>query len=271
MGSRSCSVQELVFFLFLGAIPRAFRIVPLHFRALFHRELRKMADEADQFPTVVLAAVDAAKGGHAGEAHAVFNNPEKFAVRETLCFQQAQVGWLRIETLANQCVSAAVVGVAGGAMIRKMEARIAQVFSGGGNGILRRARICGERQVARIAGHHGFEMRRRGAGAQAIVEDRCRQKTREAGESDQDYEDESSTFHSHAAILGDRSRLEPAVAFFPLKSELCGRLRRSHPSVVKFVPQVAACRILRRSPWRNKFRKNTSTCWRSRRLAISAR
>src|SRR6266852_1403049 len=139
MGSRSCSVQELVFFLFLGAIPRAFRIVPLHFRALFHRELRKMADEADQFPTVVLAAVDAAKGGHAGEAHAVFNDPEKFAVRETLCFQQAQVGWLRIETLANQCVSAAVVGVAGGAMIRKMEARIAQVFSGGGNGILRRA------------------------------------------------------------------------------------------------------------------------------------
>src|ERR1700674_2322044 len=115
-----CAAQEVIFFLFFFEIFRAFGVVPFHLHALFLGKLRQVADEAHQLPAILLRSMRAAKRGHPGEAYSIFDNPEKFAVRELLRFVSTQVRRLRIKITAYRRVSAAVVGVADGAMIREM-------------------------------------------------------------------------------------------------------------------------------------------------------
>src|SRR5271154_3300121 len=104
-----------IFFVLMGPL----RIFALHLHALFHRQLRQMPNEEHQFPTIFLRVGASAKRRHAREANSVLDSPKKFAVRKLLGFLQTKVGRLRVQTLPVQRVAAAIVAVAGGAMIRE--------------------------------------------------------------------------------------------------------------------------------------------------------
>src|SRR6267378_2566319 len=106
--------QEFVFFLFFLAVCRAFRIVPLPFHAFFRGKLRKMPNNAYQLPTIFLRAVRAAQRRHACEAHAIFDNPENFTIRELLRLLTPQVRRYRIEIAAEWSIGATIIGVAEG-------------------------------------------------------------------------------------------------------------------------------------------------------------
>jgi hypothetical protein len=191
---RRGSIQKIFFLLFLGAILGPFGIISLHLGALFGGQMRKMPDEQNQFPTIVFRTVSC-KSSHAGEAHAVFNDPKEFTVGKFLRFWQTQVGRLRIEALADERVAAAIIGVAGSAMIRKVQPRVAKIFRGGGDGIPRVTGVCGNRHVARVAREHRFEVRGRSAGAQAVVENASGEGGRQSGDREQDHQYERSAFH----------------------------------------------------------------------------
>src|ERR1700686_2118602 len=116
--------QKIVFLLLFFHIARALGVIALHFHALFVSELRQVANEPRQLPTVLFRSMRAAKRRHAREAHAIFNNPENFAVGELLRLLQAQVRRLRIYIAADHSISTSVVGVADGAVIGKVQASV---------------------------------------------------------------------------------------------------------------------------------------------------
>src|SRR6266849_7107378 len=76
--------EKIFFFVFFSAILGPFGIIALHLHALVRGELRQMTNETDELPAVFLRAMTAAERGHAGEAHAVLDNPEKLAVGKFL-------------------------------------------------------------------------------------------------------------------------------------------------------------------------------------------
>src|SRR5260370_38218491 len=128
------ALQEVILFLFFFEIFRAFGVVAFHLHALFVPKLRQMTKEAHQLPTVLLRSGRAAKRGHPGETYSILDNPEKFAVRELLRFLPAQVRRLGIKIAAYRRVSAALIGLADGAMGRAMQtsgAKIRRRFRGG--------------------------------------------------------------------------------------------------------------------------------------------
>src|SRR6266849_821380 len=122
-----CASKEIFFFVFFGAILRPFGIIALHLQALVGGKLRQMTDKTDELPAIFLGAMTAAKRGHAGEAHAILDNPEKLAVGKLLCVLGAQVRRLGIKTFADRGVAGSFVAVADGAMIGEMQARVAQI------------------------------------------------------------------------------------------------------------------------------------------------
>src|SRR5580704_74232 len=119
---RCCAIQKVIFVFFFFAILRAFWVVAGHFDALFSRELWQMPYKMDQPPRIVTHTV-AGKGGHAGKAHAVLDNPEKLPVGVILCLSLAQVGRFRVQAAAKQPVAAAIVGMTDRAVVREMEPR----------------------------------------------------------------------------------------------------------------------------------------------------
>ena len=135
---RCCSIQKIIFLLFFRPVVRAFGIIALHFAAFRDAEVRKVADEVNQLPTVLHASVLAAIGKrrHSREPHPILDDPEQLAVGKTLRFRQAQIRWLGIEATSNHGLPAAVVGMADGAMIREMQPRIAQILRRDEQGIL---------------------------------------------------------------------------------------------------------------------------------------
>ena len=78
---------------------------------------------------------------HAGEAHAILDDPEKFAVRKILRRSQAQIRRLRIHAAAEHGLSTAIVSMANGAVIGEVQTRIAQTCFRGLHRIDRRARV----------------------------------------------------------------------------------------------------------------------------------
>src|SRR5258707_2880081 len=122
------ALQEVILFLFFFEIFRAFGVVAFHLHALFVPKLRQMTKEAHQLPTVLLRSGRAAKRGHPRETYSIFDDPEKFAVRELLRFLSAQVRRLGIKIAAYRRVSAAVIGVADCAMIRGMQTSVAKIL-----------------------------------------------------------------------------------------------------------------------------------------------
>src|SRR5271167_4177529 len=106
------AIQKIIFFIVLFTVIRAFWVHLFHFHALFGRKLWQMADEQNQLPTVVLRIVGAAESRHAGEAHAVFDDPEKFAIGKILRARLAEIGRLGIEAPAGHGIAAAVIRMA---------------------------------------------------------------------------------------------------------------------------------------------------------------
>ena len=85
--------QKVLFLLIFLAIVRPLRILVLHFQPFFHRQLRQAPEEKHQFPTNVRRGVGtSAKRRHAGEAHSIFDDPEKLAVGKLLRFRQRRSG-----------------------------------------------------------------------------------------------------------------------------------------------------------------------------------
>src|SRR5258708_11267633 len=128
------ALQEVILFLFFFEIFRALGVVAFHLHALLVAKLRQVANKAHQLPTVLLRSGRAAKRGHPRETYSIFDDPEKFAVRELLRFLSAQVRRLGIKIAAYRRVSPAVIGVADGAMVREMQKSVAKIlprFRGG--------------------------------------------------------------------------------------------------------------------------------------------
>ncbi len=188
------SVQKFFFPLFLGPIVRPFWIISFHLHAFFGGQLRKVPDKQDQFPAILFRPMTC-ESRHAREAHAVFNDPEKFTIGKFLRLRQSHVGGFRIEALADERVAAAVIGMARGAMVGKVQPRLAKIFRGGGDGVARFARVCGNGQMPRVARHHRFQMRGRSAGAQPVVENTRGEGGRESCYRKRDNENDRSAFH----------------------------------------------------------------------------
>jgi len=83
-----------------------------------------------QFPAVLISSVSVtiAERRHAGKAHAIFNNPKYFAIRQILRVRTAQVRRLGIKAATDDGLAAAIVAVANRAVIGEMQPRVAQVF-----------------------------------------------------------------------------------------------------------------------------------------------
>jgi len=189
------SVQKIFFLLFLGAVVGSFRIVAFHLDALFRRQLWKMPDKQHTFPTVVFRP-KSCESRHAREAHAVFYDPKKLAVGKFLRLIHSQVGRLGILAPADERVAAAIIPVACRAMIRKMQPRVAKIFRCTGDRIFRLARVCGNGEMPRIARHHRFKMRRRGAGAQPVMQNPRNDGRSESRNRYNTYQNNRSTLHS---------------------------------------------------------------------------
>src|SRR6185436_6224980 len=95
-----------------------FGVVALHVLQFIRRKLGKVADEMDEFPAVlVFCRVALAPGRHGGKADAVVNDEKQFAVGHGLRIGKAQVRRLGVDVLSDRGFAAAVVGVAGCAVI----------------------------------------------------------------------------------------------------------------------------------------------------------
>src|SRR5580700_11727108 len=155
----------------------------------------KVADEVNQLPTALHASVLAAIGKrwHSRESHAILDDPEQLAVGKILRFRLTQIRWLGVEATANHALPAAVVGVADGAMIREMKPRIAQILRRVEHRILGQPRVRRDRQVARIASDHDFELSGTGASTESVMQERGRHSDSEAGECYRDDNDHESS------------------------------------------------------------------------------
>src|SRR5689334_1471641 len=110
------SLQELLVFFLFFALVSADRIHPLHLFDLRGRDLRQMPYEMHEFPIVFQVTLIAPRG-HARQTNAILNDVKNFAVAELLRLRFAHVGDSRIEIRSHVRLSAAVVAVAGGAVI----------------------------------------------------------------------------------------------------------------------------------------------------------
>src|SRR5438876_10431010 len=130
--------------------------------------------------------------------------------------RQAQIGRLGIEATANRSLSAAVVVMANGAMIREMKPRIAQVLRRGEHRVLCHARVRGDRQMTRIASDHSFNSRGLGAGAEAIMEQRNGYSDNHPEERQRDDNNhQSSAFHGFACMVMDEGQRSQWRIFGP--------------------------------------------------------
>src|SRR5258708_37288102 len=83
--------EKIFFFVFFGAIFGPFGIIALHLHALVRGELRQMTNKTDELPADFLRAMTDTKLGHAGDAHAVLDDPEKFGSGRFLRLPSQQV------------------------------------------------------------------------------------------------------------------------------------------------------------------------------------
>ena len=89
------------------------------------RQLLQAPNEVDQLPGVDVVAAARAPRGHAGQADAVFDDPVELAVGLVLCLgRDACPAPSGKQTAADLGVAAAVVGVARGAMVGEVRARL---------------------------------------------------------------------------------------------------------------------------------------------------
>src|ERR1700692_2977348 len=78
---RLVSIQKISFFLLFFEFIRALGIQRLHFPFFFRRQLRQVADEADELPRILLVVIgSAAPSGHAGHSNAVLDDEKQLAI-----------------------------------------------------------------------------------------------------------------------------------------------------------------------------------------------
>ena len=174
-------VQKILLTLFFLAILRTFRIVFFHFKPLFRRQLRQMPNEEHEFPTIHLAtmsAVVAAKSGHSRKSHAIFYNPEKFAIGEFLRMRIAQIRRFRIHSPSHHRIAASIIPVANRTVICKVQPCVALHF----RRIYNWTRFCPcpvrNRQMPRLARNECFQPRRSRPRAQPVMQNPSRKKCR---------------------------------------------------------------------------------------------
>ena len=114
----------------LADLLRASGVESFHFHELFRRQIFQPPDEVHELPGVEISAAARSPRGHARQSDAVFYDPIEFAVRKLLSFFKAHVGNFGVEALAHLSLAAAVVGVARGAMIGEMSARLSPDLRG---------------------------------------------------------------------------------------------------------------------------------------------
>src|SRR5512143_3816697 len=120
---------------FIDLVP-GLRIQSLHFFEFILCQLRQVADEVDELPTVdSVVGLTFAPGRHGGKANAVMNHPEEFAVRHGLRIGQSQVRGFRVYVLADRCPTASVIGMTGCAMVSEMREPFLQHGRAERNGI----------------------------------------------------------------------------------------------------------------------------------------
>ena len=112
------SLQELAQRgMFFQVIP-CLRVERLHLVELIRRQLWEMANDVDQLPTVlVLRWVTLSPGRHRSEANAMVNDPENLTIRHRLSTGQSEVRRFRVDILPDRRLAAAVVGMAGRAVV----------------------------------------------------------------------------------------------------------------------------------------------------------
>ena len=93
-----------------------------------------MADEEDQLPALGIV-VGCAPGGHTGPADAVVNDVVELAIGQLLGFGFTHVRGAGVEVASHLGVAAAVVGVAGGAVVGEVAGGFLQYFGRGSLGI----------------------------------------------------------------------------------------------------------------------------------------
>ena len=117
--------QKLFYFFFFLHFLGTFGVELLHLFQFLLAELWQVADKMDQLPTILifLRRVVSPRR-HAGQAYAIVNDVEQLPIGERLCVSLAHVGRLGIQMLPDLGLPAAVIAVAGGAMIGKVRPRL---------------------------------------------------------------------------------------------------------------------------------------------------
>src|SRR5207253_4574721 len=126
----SPSLQEF----FLLHIVGTDAIRSFHLFELLGREIRKMPNELNEFPCVVILVLP---GRHSGEANAIPDDGEQFAVTESLRGSLSHVRRVRIQILSHFGLPAAVVAVTFRAVIGEMLAALGKRRRGEGHRISR--------------------------------------------------------------------------------------------------------------------------------------
>ena len=111
-----------------GALPRplemrwirlTLRVPPLHLIEFLGRDLTQVPDEQNQAPGLRVS-VRSVEGWHAAQTNSIFNGVVELTIALVLRPGCAQVGWFRIEALAEYRLAPSVIRMARGAMIGEM-------------------------------------------------------------------------------------------------------------------------------------------------------
>ena len=164
----------------------------------------------------------AGERGHACKPHAVFDDPEQFAVAQVLRGGTPQIGRLGIEAVAYWRVAAPVVSVTNRAVIRKMQSRVALSFCGVQHRVLGSPRLPRNRQVTRIASHKRFQPRRCRLGAQPIMQHRSSHRQGKAEEHEADQDHKCAAFHGNKNIFAEASPEKSRRLWYPAQPKATG-------------------------------------------------
>ena len=89
-------------------VRRTLRVPPIHFIEFLGRDLRQVPDEQNQAPGL-RGSVRSAEGWHAAQTNTIVNCVVELAIALVLRRGCAQVGWFRIEALAEYRLSPSLI------------------------------------------------------------------------------------------------------------------------------------------------------------------
>src|SRR4051794_40437518 len=114
---RILSFEEILVLTLFVDLRRTSGIERLHFFEQLRCQIVETANEVHELPGAHIVPRAISPGGHACQADAVLDNPVELAIREALRFRRAHVGRFGVQILPQFGMAAAVVAVAGSAVI----------------------------------------------------------------------------------------------------------------------------------------------------------